>query len=83
VDTATGDFTFSLREAYLIEKGKITRPVRGATLIGSGPEIMKRIDLVGNDLTFWPGTCGKGQWVPITSGSPTLRIAGIVVGGRG
>lgn len=83
VDTATGDFTFGLREAYLIEKGKITRPVRGATLIGSGPEILKRIDLVGNDLTFWPGTCGKGQWVPITSGSPTLRIASIVVGGRG
>jgi len=83
VDTATGDFTFSLREAYLIEKGKITRPVRGATLIGSGPEILKRIDMVGNDLTFWPGTCGRGQWVPITSGSPTLRIASIVVGGRG
>jgi TldD protein len=83
VDTASGDFTFAVREAYLIEKGKITSPVRGATLIGNGPEILKRIDLVGNDLLFWPGTCGKGQWVPITSGSPTLRIASIIVGGRG
>lgn len=83
VDTATGSFTFSLMEAYLIEKGKITSPVRGATLIGNGPEILKRIDMLGNDLSFWPGTCGKGQWVPITSGAPTLRIASIVVGGRG
>lgn len=83
VDTATGSFTFGLREGYLIEKGKITSPVRGATLIGSGPEALKRIDMVGNDLTFWPGTCGKGQWVPISSGSPTLRIASIVVGGTG
>jgi len=83
VDTATGSFTFGVREAYLIENGKITSPVRGATLIGSGPEILQRIDMVANDLTFWPGTCGKGQWVPITSGSPTLRISSIVVGGRG
>jgi TldD protein len=83
VDTATGDFTFAVREGYLIEKGKIGAPVRGATLIGKGPEILKRIDMVGNDLTFWPGSCGKGQWVPITSGSPTLRIGSIVVGGTG
>jgi TldD protein len=83
VDTATGNFTFAVREAYLIDRGKITTPVRGATLIGSGPEILKRIDMVANDLSFWPGTCGKGQWVPITSGSPTLRIASIVVGGSG
>ncbi len=83
VDTVTGNFTFGVREAYLIEKGKITSPVRGATLVGNGPEILKRIDMVGNDLSFWPGTCGKGQWVPITSGAPTLRISSIVVGGRG
>jgi TldD protein len=82
VDTATGNFTFAVREAYLIEKGKLTTPVRGATLIGSGPEILKRIDLVADDLEFWPGTCGKAdQWVPITSGSPTLRISSIAVGG--
>jgi TldD protein len=82
VDTVTGNFTFGVREAYLIEDGKITSPVRGATLIGSGPEILKRIDMVADDQGFWPGTCGKGQWVPVTSGAPTLRIASINVGGR-
>lgn len=82
VDTTTGNFTFGVREAYLIENGKITSPVRGATLVGNGPEILKRIDMVGDDQAFWPGTCGKGQWVPVTSGAPTLRIAGINVGGR-
>jgi TldD protein len=83
VDTATGNFTFGVREAYLIENGKVGRPIRGATLMGNGPEILGRIDMVANDLTFWPGTCGKGQWVPITSGAPTLRISSITVGGRG
>jgi TldD protein len=81
VDTTTGDFTFGVREAYLIENGRITSPVRGATLIGNGPEILGRIDLVGNDTAFWPGTCGKGQWVPVSSGAPTLRITSINVGG--
>jgi len=81
VDTTTGNFTFGVREAYLIENGKITSPVRGATLIGNGPEILRRIDMVGDDTTFWPGTCGKGQWVPVSSGAPTLRIASINVGG--
>ena len=83
VDTTTGNFTFGVREAYLIENGKVTVPVKGATLIGNGPEILKRIDMVGDDLSFWPGTCGKGQWVPVTSGAPTLRITSITVGGRG
>jgi TldD protein len=83
VDTTTGNFTFGVREAYLIENGRITAPVRGATLIGNGPEILGRIDMVGNDLSFWPGTCGKGQWVPVSSGAPTLRITNITVGGRG
>jgi TldD protein len=82
VDTTTGNFTFGVREAYLIENGKIAAPVKGATLIGNGPEILKRIDMVGNDLSFWPGTCGKGQWVPVSSGAPTLRIRSITVGGR-
>lgn len=81
VDTTTGNFTFGVREAYLIEGGKITAPVRGATLIGNGPEILGRIDMVAGDTTFWPGTCGKGQWVPVTSGAPTLRISSITVGG--
>lgn len=81
VDTASGNFTFSVREAYLIENGKLTRPVRGATLIGSGPEALRSIDMLGNNLGFGPGTCGKGQWVPVTSGQPTLRLSKITVGG--
>ena len=81
VDTASGNFTFSVREAYLIEDGKVTRPVRGATLIGSGPEALRSIDMLGNNLGFGPGTCGKGQWVPVTSGQPTLRLSKITVGG--
>jgi len=81
VDTTSGNFTFTVREAYLIEDGRLTAPVRGATLIGNGPEIMTRIDRVGNDLLCAPGTCGKGQWVPVTSGEPTLRITKITVGG--
>jgi TldD protein len=81
VDTTTGNFTFGVLEAYRIEDGKIGAPVRGAVLVGNGPEIMKRIDRVGPDLKFWPGTCGKGQWVPVTAGAPTLRISSMTVGG--
>ncbi|MBA7673154.1 Metalloprotease TldD [subsurface metagenome] len=70
------------KDGYLIEDGKITRPVRGATLIGNGPEILKEIDMVENDLGFEIGTCGKeGQGVPISDGQPTLRIPKIIVGG--
>ena len=83
VDTTTGNFTFGVREAYRIEDGKIGGPMRGANLVGNGPEIMKRIDLVGPELKFWAGTCGKGQWVPVSSGSPTLRISSMTVGGSG
>jgi len=82
VDTASGQFTFGLREAYLIENGKVTTPLRGANLVGSGPEVLQRIDLVGSDFAGWPGTCGKaGQWVPVTSYCPTLRVSRITVGG--
>jgi len=81
VDTTSGSFTFTVREAYLIENGKITRPVRGATLIGNGPDALKSIDMVGTNLEFGPGTCGKGQWVPVTSGQPTIRMGKITVGG--
>jgi TldD protein len=83
VDTTTGNFTFGLIEAYRIEGGKITSPVRGANLVGNGPEILKRIDRVGPDQKFWNGTCGKGQWVPVTTGSPTLRISAMTIGGSG
>ncbi len=83
VDPATGNFTFGLREAYRIENGKLGRPVRGANLVGNGPEILKRVDRVAGDLKFWNGTCGRGQWVPVTAGAPTLRISSMTVGGSG
>jgi len=82
VDEISGEFNFVVREAYLIENGKITSPVFGATLIGSGIDVLTNIDAVGNDLKLGVGICGKEQWVPVTSGQPTTRIAsGITVGG--
>ena len=82
VDTVSGQFNFVVREAYLIENGKITTPVSGATLIGRGIDVLENIDAVGNDLSLGVGTCGKGQWVPVTGGLPTVRISsGITVGG--
>ncbi|HEX9697153.1 MAG TPA: TldD/PmbA family protein [Actinomycetota bacterium] len=84
VNTATGDFVFGLTEAYLIENGTITTPVRGANLIGNGPDILARIDAVGRDFEVWWGVCGKdAQSVPVTTGMPTVRIAKITVGGTG
>lgn len=84
VNTATGDFVFGLTEAYLIENGELTTPVRGANLIGNGPEILARIDAVGRDFEVWWGVCGKdGQGVPVTTGMPTVRISTITVGGTG
>jgi TldD protein len=84
VDITSGRFVFSASEAYLIEKGKVTRPVRGATLIGNGPDVMTRVSMVGNDLRLDAGigVCGKdGQSVPVGVGQPTLRIDGLTVGG--
>jgi TldD protein len=82
VDTATGDFVFGMTEAYLIENGEITAPLRAANLIGNGPEALRRIDAVGNDFATWSGTCGKdGQGVPVSSGQPTLRVSEMTVGG--
>jgi len=84
VDITNGKFVFSTSEAYLIEDGKVTRPVRGATLIGSGPDVLKRVSMVGSDLKLdeGVGTCGKdGQSVPVGVGLPTIRIDGITVGG--
>ena len=77
---------FSTSEAYLIEDGRITAPVKGATLIGNGPEAMSRVSMVGNDLALdsGVGTCGKdGQSVPVGVGQPTLKIDAITVGGTG
>ncbi len=84
VDITSGKFVFSASEAYLIENGKVTRPVRGATLIGNGPDVMGRVSMVGNDLELdsGVGVCGKdGQSVPVGVGQPTLRIESITVGG--
>jgi TldD protein len=84
VDITNGRFTFSASEAYLIEDGRITRPVKGATLVGSGPDVMNRISMIGNDLRLddGVGVCGKeGQSVPVGVGQPTLKIDGITVGG--
>ena len=84
VDITSGKFVFSATEAYMIEDGKITAPIKGATLIGSGPEIMGRITAIGNDMMLDPGigTCGKGgQSVPVGVGQPSLLISGITVGG--
>lgn len=84
VDITSGQFVFSASEAYLIENGTITQPVRGATLIGNGPEVMKKISMIGNDLALdrGIGVCGKdGQSVPVGVGQPTLKIDALTVGG--
>ena len=83
VNTATGDFVFGMTEAYLIENGKITEPIREGNLIGNGPEVLNRIDALGNDFAMGhPGTCGKdGQGVPVGDGTPTLRVTSLTVGG--
>ncbi len=82
VDTISGNFVFEVTEGYLIEKGLIGEPVRGATISGNGPQVLQMIDMVGNDLGFAIGTCGKdGQGVPVSDAQPTLRIPEIVVGG--
>ncbi len=84
VDITSGKFVFSASEAYMIEDGKLTYPVRGATLIGNGPDVLTRVTMIGNDMALDPGvgTCGKeGQSVPVGVGQPTLRIDGLTVGG--
>jgi TldD protein len=86
VDITSGKFVFSTAEAYMIENGKTTYPVKGATLIGNGPDALTRVGMIGNDMKLDPGvgTCGKeGQSVPVGVGQPTLRIDGLTVGGTG
>lgn len=86
VDITSGKFVFSAAEAYMIENGKITYPVKGATLIGNGPDVLTRVSMIGNDMALDPGvgTCGKeGQSVPVGVGQPTLRVDGLTVGGTG
>ncbi len=83
VNTVTGEFVFEVSEGYSIDNGKIGEPVRGATLIGNGPEVLQSIDMVGSDIGFSIGTCGKdAQGVPVSDAMPTVRIPEIVVGGE-
>ena len=84
MDITSGKFVFSASEAYLIENGQITRAVKGATLIGNGPDVLTKVSMVGTDLQLdsGVGSCGKeGQSVPVGVGQPTLKIDGITVGG--
>ena len=82
VNTTTGDFVFGTTEAYLIEDGHLTEPLRDANLIGNGPEILTRVDAVAGDFAMTPGTCGKdGQSVPVGCGQATLRLTGVTIGG--
>ena len=84
MDITSGKFVFSASEAFWVENGKIQYPVKGATLIGSGPDCLTRVTMIGNDLELdaGVGTCGKeGQSVPVGVGQPTLRIDGLTVGG--
>ncbi|MCK4802865.1 TldD/PmbA family protein [bacterium] len=82
VNTANGDFVFEVEEGYEIVNGKVGEMLRGATLIGNGPEVLNSIIMVGSDLGFNIGTCGKdGQWVPVTDGQPTIRIKKLTIGG--
>jgi TldD protein len=84
VNISNGDFVFSLSESYLIEDGKITQPLKGVNLIGNGPEVLRRVDMLGSDFALSDGiwTCGKdGQSVPVNVGTPTVRLSSITVGG--
>ena len=84
VDITSGKFVFSASEAFLIEDGRVTAPVKGATLIGNGPDALRRISMIGTDMALdaGVGTCGKnGQGVPVGVGQPSLKIGGLTVGG--
>ena len=83
VDTVRGDFVFEIQEGYLIERGLIGPMIKNATMMGNGPKVLRDIDMIGTDLGFGIGTCGKdGQGVPVADAQPTLRIPEIIVGGR-
>jgi TldD protein len=84
VNISNGDFVFSLTESYLIEDGKLTAPLKGVNLIGNGPEVLRRVTMLGSDYELSDGiwTCGKdGQSVPVGVGTPTVKISSITVGG--
>jgi TldD protein len=83
VDVVSGNFAFEITECYRIRDGALAEPLRGATLVGQGPKLMSEIDMVGSDLGYSVGTCGKdGQSAPVADAQPTLRIPSVVVGGK-
>lgn len=82
VDVTNGNFVFEITEGYLLKNGRLGQPIRGATLVGNGLTVLKSIDMVGADLHFIPGICGKGQSAPVSDGQPTVRIPSIIVGGQ-
>ena len=83
VDTATGEFNFAVNEAYVIRNGKICEPVKGATLVGKGNDVLMNIDRVGNDLKLAQGMCGsESGTIPVDVGQPTIRVQDITVGGQ-
>ncbi|MGD9579377.1 MAG: TldD/PmbA family protein, partial [Syntrophorhabdus sp.] len=83
VDTVRGDFVFEISEGYIIEKGRIGEMIKNATMMGNGLKVLQEIDMVGTDLGYGIGTCGKdGQGVPVSDAQPTLRILEIVLGGK-
>lgn len=83
VDVVSGNFAFEITECYRIKNGKLAEPLRGATLVGQGPKLMSEIDMVGSDLGYSTGTCGKdGQGAPVADAQPTLRIPSVVIGGK-
>jgi TldD protein len=82
VNPATGNFVFGMSEAYMIENGELTHPIKGAQLIGNGPKVLAAIEAVGSDFTKWEGVCGKdGQHAPVTNGMPTVLLSRMTVGG--
>jgi TldD protein len=84
VNPATGEYNFSVQEGYLIEDGKLTKPVRGATLIGNGKDTLLKIDMVANNCSFGYGMCGSVSGsIPTCVGQPTIRVKGMTVGGKG
>ncbi|MFH1428373.1 MAG: TldD/PmbA family protein [Candidatus Margulisiibacteriota bacterium] len=83
VDVTNGEFVFEVSEGYLIENGEVSTPVRGATIIGSGPKVLETVDMVANDHHFQEGVCGKYDHAPVSDAQPTIRIPAIIVGGRG
>ena len=82
VDITNGNFVFEVTEGYLVKNGRIVTPIRGATLVGNGIDVLASVDMVGDDLHFIPGICGKGQSAPVSDGQPTLRIPKLIIGGQ-